>query len=156
MTWNTLNSQSDLDVLLKLFGGFHDGCLREAHVWTEHYVNPDLGMHCAPELDTRVRLLIQRQFSSPSAIELFFEQVVTFHLQPSPDNYDSIIYGATLLCHEETFYWADTEGWSPADAARHDATWIAAKKLSWRDASDWMGADLRYGANDLPSSPNAT
>jgi hypothetical protein len=109
-------------------------------------------MKCSPDLDTRVRLLIQRQFNSPSAIELLFEQVVTFHLQPSPDNYDSIIYGATLLCREETFYWADTEEWSPAGTARDDSTWIAAKKLSGRDASDWMGDKLRYRATG-DSSP---
>lgn len=143
--WNELRSQSDLDGLLRLFGGFHDGCLREAHVWTEHFVTPDLHMHCSPELDTAARLLIQRQAHSPSAVELLFEQVTMLHLKPSPPNYDSIIFGATLLCRDDTFYWSDTEDWHPEQEGSSDATWIGCKKLSWRDASEWMGAELRYG-----------
>lgn len=75
-----LESQADIDHLLHAVGGFHDGCIREAHVWAEHYVLPDLRMSCGGDLDTRVRLLVQRQFKAPSAIELLFEQVVTFHL----------------------------------------------------------------------------
>ncbi len=148
MTWNALSSQSDLDALLKLFDGFHDGCLREAHIWTEHSVDSEMRMSVSGDLDTRVRLLIQRQWSGPSAIELLFEQVVTFHLQPSPDNYDSIIYEATLLHDGDIFYWADEGGWSPTGEARDRCTWIAAKKLSWRDASHWMGPELRYGTAD--------
>jgi hypothetical protein len=148
IVWNHLASKADTDNLLKVFGGFHDGCLREAHVTTEHWVASDLHMHCTGELDTRVRLLIQRQFRAPSAIELLFEQVVTFHLQPSPHNYDSIIFDATMFLKEDVFYWAETAGWSLTASDRDQATWIAAKKVSWRDASDWMGADLRYGIHD--------
>jgi hypothetical protein len=148
IVWNTLASQADVDNLFKVFGGFHDGCLREAHVWTEHWVASDLHMHCTAELDARVRLLIQRQFSAPSAVELLFEQVVTLHLQPSPHNYDSIIFDATMLLEGDTLYWADVGGWSPTQENHDQATWIAAKKVSWRDASDWMGSDLRYGAHE--------
>ena len=85
------------------FGGFHDGCLREAHIWTESFVDTDMKMSVASDLDTRVRLLIQRQWKDPSAIELLFEQVTTFHLQPSPENYDSIIFGAAMLCRDGVF-----------------------------------------------------
>lgn len=133
---------------MKLFGGFHDGCIREAHVWTQSFVNDGMSMSVAWDLDTRVRLLVQRQWKAPSAIELFFEKVVTFHLQPSPDNNDSIIFSATLLCRDDTFYWADLGGWAPDSPTRDDATWIAAKKLSWRDASEWIGPELRYGPSN--------
>jgi hypothetical protein len=131
------------------FGGFHDSCLREAHVWSEHYVHPDLKMHCSGNLDTRVRLLIQRQFKNPSAVELLFEQVTAFHLQPSAENYDSIIFEATMLHIGDTFYWADSGNWLPTSATRDSATWIAGRKMSWRDASNWMGKQLRYGPHDL-------
>ncbi len=143
--WNRINSKSDIDNLLTVFGDFHDGCLREAHVWTEHWVTPDFHMHCTGELDTRICLLVQRQFRNPSAVELLFEQVVTFHLQPRPHNYDSIIFEATMLQDGDTFYWADVGGWSQTANNCDEATWIAAKKIAWRDASDWMGADIRYG-----------
>jgi hypothetical protein len=144
-SWKPLTSQAGVDELMKLFGGFHDGCIREAHVWTETFVNSGLSMRCAGDLDTRLRLLIQHQWKAPSAIELLFEQVVTFHLQPSPENYDSIIFDATMLCRDGTLYWADVGGWTPESSTRDEATWIAAKKFSWRDVSEWMGSDLRYG-----------
>ena len=102
-------------------------------------------MSCPAHLDTRARLLVQRQWKDPSAIELLFEQIVTFHLQPSAENYDSIILSAETLCSDGTFYWADLGGWTPESPTRDEATWIAAKKVSWRDASEWMGSDLRYG-----------
>jgi hypothetical protein len=146
--WNTLRSQADLDGFLDVFGGFHDGCLREAHIWTDTYVMPDLRMQCPGDLDTRVRILFQRQFREPSAIELLFEQVVTFHLQPSPDNYDSIIYDATMLLADGLYYWAESTEWSPRSESRDSATWIAAKQLSWRDASNWMGDELRFGTRE--------
>jgi hypothetical protein len=128
-----------------LFGGFHDGCLREAHVSAGNFVNSQLMMTCRDYRDTSVRLLIQRQWKAPSAIELLFEQVVTFHLLPSPENCDSIIYTAALFCREGMLYWADTADWRPDAPDRDQATWIAAKKVSWRDVSEWMGPDLRYG-----------
>jgi hypothetical protein len=142
--WNPISSQADIESLLKLFGWFHDGCLREAHVWTEHSVNSDLRMSCTGDLDTRVRILIQRQFKEPSAIELLFQKVTTFHLKPSPENYDSIIFGATMLYQDDTFYWADAENWLPNKPESDETTWIAAKKVFWRDASNWMGAKLRF------------
>jgi hypothetical protein len=100
-------------------------------------------------LDTRVRLLIQRQWNTPSAVELLFEQVTTFHLQPSPYNYDSLILDATMFLEGDTYYWADVGTWLPTANDRDKATWIAAKKVSWRDASDWMGAKLRYRSGEV-------
>jgi len=84
---------------------------------------------------------VERSFS----IELLFEQVTTFHLQPSPENYGSIIFGAAMLCRDGTFFWAEDADWSTDSPKRDDVTWVAAKKLLWRDASEWMGSDLRYG-----------
>ena len=46
-SWQALTSQADLDQLMNIFGGFHDGCIREAHAWTEHFVNPGLSMSCS-------------------------------------------------------------------------------------------------------------
>jgi len=53
-----------------------------------------------------------------------------------------------MLFESQAFYWADTESWSLANATRDKSSWIAAKKFSWRDASNWMGAELRYGSDD--------
>ena len=97
MNWKEIKTQADAEALMDLFGGFHDGCIREAHLWTDHYVAPDLSMMCPGKLDNRIRILVQRQFKNPAAIELLFEEVTRFNLAPTPDNCDSIIFEATLL-----------------------------------------------------------
>ena len=147
-SWIPLTSQADLDQLMRTFGDFHDGCLREAHIWTESFVDTEMRMSVASDLETRVRLLIQRQWRDPSAIELLFEEVTALHLRPSPQDYDSIIVCALMLSRDGMFYWAEDDDWSLDSPKRDEVTWIAAKKLSWRDVSAWMGPNLHYGPGD--------
>ena len=84
MSWYVIKDQGDVDSLMALFGGFHDGCLREAHLWTGHWVSNDLAMTCPDSLDNCIRILVQRQFKDPFAIELLFGEVARFNLVPSP------------------------------------------------------------------------
>ncbi|MDI9639421.1 hypothetical protein QPK87_19055 [Kamptonema cortianum] len=149
MNWIRIYSQKDLNALLDTFGGFHDACSHEAHIWTQEFVNTDLSMNVPGQRNAAVRMLFQRQWKKPSAIELLFEELVTLHYWPTQDNDDPSIFDATLLLSEGTIYWAGHEGWSPKDSDRDRVTWIAAKKLAWREASDWMGAELRYHANPV-------
>ena len=144
MDWKKIETQGDADMLMELLGHFHDSCIREAHLWTSHWVSPTLSMSCSGDLDTRISFLIQRQFKNPSAIELLFEEVTRFNLVPTPDNYDSIIYSATLLVKDKIIFWSPEADWNPAEPKRDDDTWISAMKLSWREV-DWLGEDLRYG-----------
>ena len=144
MNWKDITTQADADSLMELFGGFHDGCVREAHFWTDHWVSQDLAMSCSGNLDNRIRFLVQRQFKNPAAIELLFEEVTRFNLVPTPDNYESIISGATLLVRDGTVFWSPDESWLPESPKRDDSTWISASQLRWR-AVDWLGEELRYG-----------
>lgn len=144
MNWKNIKTQSDADALMELFGDFHDGCIREAHIWTDHWVAENLSMMCPGNLDNRIRFLIQRQFKNPAAIELLFDEVTRFNLVPTPDNYDAIIDNATLLVRDETIYWSPDFNWSPDSPTRDDRTWISAKKLCWREV-DWLGKELHYG-----------
>jgi len=147
MNWKEIRTQADADVLMTTFGGFHDACVREAHLWTDHWVSADLSMSCPGYLDNRIRLLIQRQFANPSAIEMLFEEVTRFNLVPSPENYDSIIFDATLLVHDGSVFWSPDGNWRPEDPDRDTPTWISARRCRWR-AVDWMGESLRYGLKD--------
>jgi hypothetical protein len=153
MEWINVRSRADVDYLLDRFGGFHDSCLREMHVWTEHWVGEDLAMAAPPHLDTRVRVLFHRQSRDPSAIEILFSQVTRLNLVPSPEDYDSIIFEATLLIRGDNLYWSDHAGWSPDAPDRDRSTWIAAKQLAWREASEWLGNRLRYGPSTGCSEP---
>ena len=145
MDWIEVKDSKDIENLLDIFGGFHDSCLKELYMWTESYVDENLSMGMSTELDTNVRILFQRQYRDPSAIELLFEGVTQFHIVPSPINYDSIIYGAKLILHEGLFYWADEYDWEPEDCTLDTNSWISAKSLKWCDKSSWMGKQNRYG-----------
>lgn len=154
MSWQEITSQAEADAFMAHVGDFHDGCLREAHVWTEHWVGNDLAMAIGSDFDTSVRLLLQRQFAPLSAVELLFAQVTRFHLAPSPPNYDAIIHASTLVVRGPDISWADVEGWAPDRADSDDVTWVSARRLRWRDASEWMGPELRYGPGEpYPPAP---
>jgi len=143
MEWNEIKTIEDIENLFMLFGGFHDGCLKELYLWTDSYVDEELSM--AMSSGTNVRILFQRQIENISAIELLFESVTQFHMSPPPVNYDSVIYDATLLFEDELFYWADDSSWSPNKSIDYDVSWISSKRLKWRDASSWIGRKMRYG-----------
>ncbi|MFF2755815.1 hypothetical protein ACFVR1_19160 [Psychrobacillus sp. NPDC058041] len=145
MDWIEVKNSKDIENILKEFGWFHDSCLKELYMWTESYVDENLSMAVPIGLDMNVRILFQRQFRNPSAIELLFEGVTQFHILPSPENYDSIIYDATLIFHKGLFYWADQSDWKPENYTLETNSWISAKSLKWRDASSWMGKQNRYG-----------
>ncbi|CRK82992.1 hypothetical protein BN000_02947 [Neobacillus massiliamazoniensis] len=142
MDWIKVKDSKDIENLLSKFGGFHDSCLKELYMWTESYVDKSLSMGISPELGTNVRILFQRQYRDPSAIELLFEGVTQFHIVPRPD---SIIYGAKLILHEGFFYWADEYGWEPEDYILGTDNWLSAESLKWREVSSWMGKQNRYG-----------
>ncbi|HEY2491818.1 MAG TPA: hypothetical protein VGI33_02670 [Paenibacillus sp.] len=143
--WKSISTQEYIDRLMIDFGGFHDACLKELYMWTDHYVDSNLSMGVSDKLDHRIRVLFQRQWENPSAIEVLFEEVIKLSITPSSENYDSIIYGGTLIYKNGVFYWADDRNWSPEEKRNYEVNWIAARKVSWREVSHWMGEEQRYG-----------
>ena len=148
MNWNIIKTQADADALMRTFMGFHDSCIREAHLWTDLWVSEDSNMHLAVPTDNKLRLLFQRQWKNPSAIELLFEKVIRFNMVPAPDNNDPIIYDATLIAWDGEIFWADDCSCTPDNPNRDRYTWISAKKLSWHPV-DWLGPQLHYGPGDV-------
>jgi hypothetical protein len=142
--WHVLSSRSDVDDLLTQFDYFHDACVRELHLWTETFVDTELRMSCPGHLDTHIRILFQKQSVAPSAIEMQFDEVVQFNFQPSLENYDSIIFSAGIFIEDGIYYWVEGGGKDLKTALAGKITWIAGKKLKWRDSSSLMGDKLRY------------
>ena len=142
--WHAIQSPAEASTFEELVGRFHDGCIHELHVITEHFVNESLRMGVGLEWDTSARIVVQRQFRPYSAIEMFFGEVRRINIAPSPPDFESIINSATLLQRDGVWYWADTTSWTPERQDRDEATWIAAGQLWWRDASDWLGKVPRY------------
>ena len=140
--WQCLKTPMELQELMNLYGNFHDGCIREIHVATGHYVEEDLSMHV--DWRTTVHMLIQRQFRSPCAIELRFEEVVGLRVVPPPPDYEEIIFHAAFFARDGIYYWAQNITWTPESPDADETNWVAARKVSWREASDWLGPRLRY------------
>lgn len=133
--------------MLSLFGGFHDGYLREIHIWTDWCVDEDRSARRVSDNGTALRMLLQRQWPNPSAIELLFQDVIVFHLVASERGYDADMYDGTLTHREDgTFFWADD--WIE-DLPGEKTTWVTSRGLFWREASDGMGPTLRYGDGEF-------
>jgi hypothetical protein len=138
--WQALRNSADVEALMSLCGHFHDACVREIHVATGHYVDESLSM--TVDWKTTIHMLVQRQFRPFPSIELRFEEVVGMRFSAPQANCESIIFDAAFFVQDGIFYWADSSLW-PTESAI-DNTWIAARKVSWRDSSQWLGPDLRY------------
>ncbi len=141
-SWHEIKGPDQIEQLMNRFGRFHDGCIREIHVATGHSVGEDLSMDC--DWRTTVHLLVQRQRPDPSAMELRFEEVIELHVSPPPPDYVSIIFAATFFSQDGIFYWSEDVRWSLESTQRDESTWIAARRVWWREASQWMGERLRY------------
>jgi hypothetical protein len=144
MDWNEIKTQTDADALMQVFAGFHDSCIREAHLWTGYWVSSDRSMLCHSDLHNSIRFLIQRQSSDLPAIELLFEQLIRLNVVPAPENYDSVIVAATLLVQDGTVFWSPEGDRRLEEPSRDEFTCVFAKKLRWRGV-DWLGETLRYG-----------
>lgn len=145
MTWIEIKNEEEAKNLMKTFGFFHDACIKEAHLWTEHRVNEDLSMSCSGALDTSIKFVVQRQFRNPSCIEILFEQVTHINIVPSPENYDQIIYEALIGIEDGDFFWSVNSSETPTGLDPREDTWIKSKILKWRVADEMLGAVLSYG-----------
>jgi hypothetical protein len=142
--WQALRNSADVEALMTLCGHFHDACVREIHVATGHYVDESLSM--TVDWKTAIHMLVQRQFRPFPAVELRFEEVVGMGFSAPQPDCDAIIFAAAFFVRDDIFYWADSGLWTPESAREN--TWVAARKVSWRDASNWLGPSLRYRSPD--------
>lgn len=133
--YNEVSDQNQLDKLLTYAGSFHDGLIKECHMVNDAYVDEKLKMHC--DFNYHVRLLIQRQYHKPAAVEMIFLNVQMFNLRHD-DNATDIIM--------------ETEG-KVEDDQKPDSRMISldfgevkisSRTLYYRDVSQWMGKEIRY------------
>ncbi|MCX7884280.1 MAG: hypothetical protein N2448_04535 [Caloramator sp.] len=141
MNWKDINSENDIDDLFTTFGGFHDGVMREMHLWNDYYVDEDLGMNSG-DGTLNAKVLFQRQWEKPSAIEMLFLGIYKINIISTPPNYWYMIFDATLIYKDGLYYWAETGDWDIGD---NSVTWISSKSIRWRSVDGWLGSKLRYG-----------
>ena len=79
--WNSISSEQDLSILMSTVCAFHDSCIKEIKYTSGAYVDNDLTMYPVNDLRA-LKMIIQRQFDNPSAIELEFLGLKYFRLSP--------------------------------------------------------------------------
>jgi len=140
--WREIKTKEDIDALMNTFGAFHDSCLKELVYISGSYVNDDCSMKPTDDLRI-VRVIFQRQYRNPIAIELEFSKLVILNLSPAMENHSSDIYNASFFWEGEYIYWADSKEFTEYREG-YDGTWVCARKARWRPRQDAVGSDSIY------------
>ncbi|MFW6026528.1 MAG: hypothetical protein ACOCRX_09315 [Candidatus Woesearchaeota archaeon] len=130
--YSELKSQKEMDEFLNIVGGFHDGLIKELHSLNSAFVDENLSMACSFKYD--LRILVQRQWENPSAVELILGNVIKINI-------------------EKPSYIGSSSGeisYNKRNEKRKiklslDNNYFVCRKFYWRDASEWMGKNSRFG-----------
>lgn len=133
--WHEVSTLGELDAFLDHVGGFHDGILKEIHWINGDHVGASSSM-LTYKLSS-ARLLVQRQWKSPSAVEIVLDRVWTVTLDTSAWIYDSVARterSSSFLGEPRDLLVLDLDG-----------STFSFERMRWRDASEWMGPEPRFG-----------
>ena len=136
MEWRSVTTLDELEAFLRVVGGFHDGIIKEVHWVNRDWVGENLRM--APYKLADARMLVQRQWREPSAVEIVFESIWRLKLDTV-----SFVFSTTAGTEESSTMLGPSR---PLLTLEIEDTEVAFERMKWRDASDWMGADLRFGS----------
>ena len=152
MTFREINTTYDMNTLMNDFGRFHDSCIKEIVYISGGFVNEKGAMNPFDSLKS-VIIVFQSQDAKYQNIEIKFDGVVQMNLVPKPDDYDNIIYEASLIRENELYYWAEWGDFRITDSNNYTGTWISAKKISWRALEQPVGnRPIYYPLNYLPKN----
>lgn len=141
--WNEIANEKDLNSFMDAMYGFHDCCLKEIKYISGAYVDEELSMF--PINNKRIlSMIIQRQFESPSVIEMQFAGLKYLKLFPNDENYTCEILDATMIFKDDCIYWCDCGDLSESDLDNYTGTLICASKLRWRSIENHMGEKEFY------------
>ena len=129
MEWNIIETQDDIDFLLKVFNDFHDSCIVSMQYKSGAYVDKSNFSMNPINTERTLSLTFHSQFKNCSAIELVFDKLIKLNLEPNDENYDCIIFGATIKKENGNFFWADSPD---CIYSSPNGTWIICEKLMWR------------------------
>lgn len=132
--WTEVTTLEQLNDFLDTVGGFHDGIIKEIHWVNNDYVSPELRMRCYQFASAR--MLVQRQKERPSAVEIQFENIEGLHIDTV-----QLATASSARSESRTMPYATARNLLTLQI---EQTEIVFEKLRWRDASDWMGPELRF------------
>ena len=141
--WHEIVNEDDLIAFMKGMYDFHDSCIKEIKYLSGAYVKKELSMY--PTNDKReLKMIVQRQFENPSAIEIEFTGLNRLSLFPCDEAYTCEILDATMVFHNGCVYWCDCGGLSISDMDTYKGTLICASKVRWRKADEYIGKEEVY------------
>lgn len=74
-----------------------------------------------------------------------FDLIQKLNLVPRNEDYDCVIYDASLVKIDDMFYWSEWGNFKIADIVNEDGTWISSKEVSWRQLPEkYLGEELIY------------
>ena len=94
------------------FGSFHDSCIHEIHFWTGIWVDHERNMSWSEMYSNYVRVLFQRQWDNPLAVEVIFEDVFDMHYSPyiPPGYAPEGIIKSFMKYDQDVLCWSTDEG----------------------------------------------
>jgi hypothetical protein len=138
-----LKNNKDIEKLMQKFNWFHDSCIKELQYYSGGYVGEDGSMY--PFNSARcVKVIFQSQDTNAGVIELKFDGIKKLNLIPRNEEYDCIIYSASLEKIGNIFYWSEWGDFEIEDLTKEEGTWVSAEKVSWRTLKNAYGNKKIY------------
>ncbi|MBP2656267.1 MAG: hypothetical protein H6Q73_3836 [Firmicutes bacterium] len=124
--WNYVESEDDIQNLMKIFFGFHDSVLKFLN-----YISGSGKDKEGIKVTDNIRQLSMIFDSSWSdSIEIVFEGVLVLTLRPALDNYCSDLFSATIMLKDKTILFYDGE--VNSESENYEGTWVKALEMRWR------------------------
>ena len=141
--WNEIHTEDEIKNLMKLYGGFHDACLKEIRYISGAHVGDNLAMNPFNNIRT-VDVIFQRQYRNPTVIVMRFIGLDVLHLCPQKENYTCDIHNVMMFFKDGLIYWVD--GWvTESQVEEYGGTWICAEKIQWRVIDECIGDSIVFG-----------
>jgi hypothetical protein len=143
MDYIEIKDEMDIEKLMQEFNWFHDSCIKELDYYSGGYVDEDGSMYSFNS-SRCVKMIFQSQNAKARVIELKFDGIKKLNLFPRDEDYDCIIYGASLKRIDNMFYWSEWENFKIEDLTKEDGTWISSRQISWRVLENAFGNKKKY------------
>lgn len=143
MDYIEIKQDSDIEKLMEEFNWFHDSCIKELQYYSGGYVEEGGAMYPLNTIRC-VKIIFQSQAAHTRVIEMKFEKIKKLNLVPRDEEYDCIIYEASLEKIDGLFYWSEWKDFNEEDLKKEVGTWISSQKVSWRPLKNAFGSKQVY------------
>lgn len=128
MDWKKVNSQNDIDKLMKEFYNFHDSCMTDFSCKTGMYVDKKKRM--GQDGISEISIIFQSQLCN--TIEIYFENIKSLNIYVwNKDKYFNNIDEVTVYIENDLIYWINSS-MSNYNNLDNETTYIICEKVKYR------------------------